>query len=210
MPNTIPEHEPQAQDASPAPAKRKKPLVVGVICVLVLLSAIGFFANARHQEEQRAAYIANLNELRAQAIRGGAIAEEVCNLTKNVWYNTIHEKKDSVTDKYTRANKVGAFHDDFNTSLSALYADDNMATVITGLKASREIVDKIMADLQNPTDEFSACYSIADSLYDAYCGLVDLAISPTGSYNTYSANFGEYDDDLLKYYRKLEMLIPSE
>ncbi len=210
MSTIVPEPEPQERDAGPAPAKRKKFLIVGVVCALVLLSAIGLFANARHQAEQREAYIASLNELREQAIRGGSMAETLCNLTKKVWYNTIYEEKDSGTDKYTRVNRVGAFHDDFNTSLSALYSDDDVVTVISGLRASREIVDGIMADLQNPTDEFSACYDAADSLYDAYCGLVDLAISPSGSLKSYSEDFGEYDGDLLKYYRKLETLIPGE
>jgi len=208
MSNSVPEHEPQAQDAGPA--KRKKFLIVGAVFVLVLLSVIVFFSNAHRQEEQRAAYIASLNELREQALRGGSMAETLCNLTKNVWYNTIYEKKDSGTDKYTRVNRVGAFHDDFNASLSALYSDDDVVTVVSGLRASREIVDSIMADLQNPPDEFSACYDAADSLYDAYCGLVDLAISPSGSLKSYSENFGEYDGDLLKYYRKLETLLPSE
>jgi len=208
--NTVPEHEPQAQDAGPSPAKRKKFLIVCAVCVLVLLFAIVLLSNARRQEERRAAYVASLNELREQAIRGGSVAETLCNLTKKVWYNTIYEEKNSATDKYTRVNGVGAFHDDFNTSLSTLYADDDVLTVVSGLQASREIVDDIMADLQNPPDEFSACYDAADSLYDAYCDLVDLAISPSGSLRSYSENFGEYDSELLKYYRKLEALIPSE
>jgi len=66
----------------------------------VLLSVIVLFSNARQQEEQRAAYIASLNELREQALRGGSMAETLCNLTKNVWHNTIYEKKDSGTGKY--------------------------------------------------------------------------------------------------------------
>ena len=78
------------------------------------------------------------------------------------------------------------------------------------MQASRELVDGIMADLQNPPAEFAACYEAADSLYDAYCGLIDLAVSPSGSLKTYSENFSKYDEDLLKYYNKLEALIPSE
>ena len=165
-------------------------------------------ADQQKQASDRAAYIASLNELRAQTIRGGSVAEKMCNLTKQVWYNTIYEERDSITDKYTRSG--GVFHDDFNTSLSLLYAEDNTATVISGLQASRELVDGIMADLQNPPTEFAACYEAADSLYDAYCGLIDLAVSPSGSLKTYSENFSKYDEDLLKYYNKLEALIPSE
>lgn len=113
-----PLREPQAHDTGPAPSKRKR-LLIFAVCSLVLLSAVVFFASSQRQKEvDRAAYIDNLNELLAQTIRGGAIAEDMCNLTKNVWYNTIYEKKDGVTDKFTRlSNGTGSFHDDFNASL---------------------------------------------------------------------------------------------
>ena len=200
--------EPQPQDMSPVPRKSKRSIIIAA-CVLALVAVVGIFVGVpQKQASDRAAYIASLNELRAQTIRGGSVAEKMCNLTKQVWYNTIYEERDSITDKYTRSG--GVFHDDFNTSLSLLYAEDNTATVISGLQASRELVDGIMADLQNPPAEFAACYEAADSLYDAYCGLIDLAVSPSGSLKTYSENFSKYDEDLLKYYNKLEALIPSE
>ena len=200
--------EPQPQDMPPVPRKSKRSIIIAA-CVLALVAVVGIFAGVQQKRaSDRAAYIASLNELRAQTIRGGSVAEKMCNLTKQVWYNTIYEERDSITDKYTRSG--GVFHDDFNTSLSLLYAEDNTATVISGLQASRELVDGIMADLQNPPAEFAACYEAADSLYDAYCGLIDLAVSPSGSLKTYSENFSKYDEDLLKYYNKLEALIPSE
>lgn len=203
-----PFQESQPHDASPVPRKSKRPIITAA-CVLVFVAVVGIFVGVQQKRaSDRAAYIANLNELRTQIIRGGAIAEKMCNLTKQVWYNTIYEERDNVTDKYTRSG--GVFHNDFNTSLSFLYAEDNTATVISGLQTSRELVDGIMANLQNPPSEFSACYEAADSLYDAYCGLLDLAISPSGSLKTYSENFSEYDGDLMKYYNKLEALIPSE
>ena len=154
--------EPQPQDMSPVPRKSKRSIIIAA-CVLALVAVVGIFVGVQQkQASDRAAYIASLNELRAQTIRGGSVAEKMCNLTKQVWYNTIYEERDSITDKYTR--RGGVFHDDFNTSLSLLYAEDNTATVISGLQASRELVDGIMADLQNPPTEFAACYEAADTL----------------------------------------------
>lgn len=206
-----PIQEPQPQDSPPVPRKSKRPIIIAA-CVLVLVAAVGIFVGVQQkQSSDRAAYIASLNELKTQTIQDGSIAETVCNLTKLVWYSTIHEKKNSAIDKYTRLNGgYGAFHDDFNTSLSTLYADDDIQIIVSSLRKNRKSIDGIMADLQNPPAEFTACYEAASSLYDAYYGLVDLAISPSGSYNTYSANFSEYDDDFTKYYNKLEALIPSE
>jgi len=103
MSNTVPEREPQAQDTRPASTKRKKFLIgVGVVCVLVLLSAVGLFVNARHQREaQRAAYIDSLNELREQAIRCGAIAEDMCNLPPDSWtFRLVFVQVNSKMGKY--------------------------------------------------------------------------------------------------------------
>ena len=170
--------EPQPQDMPPVPRKSKRSIIIAA-CVLALVAVVGIFVGVQQkQASDRTAYIASLNELRAQTIRGGSVAEKMCNLTKQVWYNTIYEERDSITDKYTRSG--GVFHDDFNTSLSLLYAEDNTATVISGLQASRELVDGIMADLQNPPAEFAACYEAADSLYDAYCGLIDFEKADLG------------------------------
>lgn len=206
-----PIQEPQPQDVPQSPRKSKRPTIIAA-CVLALVAVVGIFVGAHQkQASDRAAYITSLNELKTQTIHDGSIAETVCNLTKLVWYSTIHEKKNSAIDKYTRLNGgYGAFHDDFNTSLSVLYADDDIQTIVSSLRENRTFIDGIMADLQNPPAEFAACYEAANSLYDAYYGLVDLAISPSGSYNTYSANFSKYDDDLTKYYNKLEALILSE
>ena len=122
-----PIQEPQPQDAPPVPRKSKRPVIIAA-CVLALVAVVGIFVGFQQkQSSDRAVYISSLNELRTQAIRGGSIAETMCNLTKKVWYNTIYEEKDSGTDKYTRTfSGVGAFHDDFNTSLSNFYADDSV------------------------------------------------------------------------------------
>lgn len=169
-----PIQEPQPQNTPPAPRKSKRPIIIAA-CVLVLVAVIGVFVGVHQkQASDRAAYIASLNELRTQTIRGGSIAEKMSNLTKLVWNNTIYEERDSATDKYTRIG--GVFHDDFNTSLSLLYAEDNTATVISGLRANREVVDGIMVDLQNPPAEFAVCYETVDSLYNAYCGLLVLSL----------------------------------
>ena len=203
-----PIHDPQP--STPAPVKRRRPFAI-VACALIFVVVIGVFVGIQQKRaSDRAAYIESLNELRVQTIRTGSYAETLCNLTKMVWHNTIYQESDPATNKYARTlNGTGPFFDDFNTALSTLYDSEEVETIITGLEAGREVVDGIMADLQNPPSEFSACYDAADSLYDAYCGLIDLAISPSGSLRSYSDAFGEYDSDLLKYYNKLETLIPE-
>ena len=64
------------------------------------------------------------------AMLDGAIkAENAGNLIKSVWYNTIYEKRDTETDKYTMKNCK--FVDDFKDVLSNLFADDNFVNSIS-------------------------------------------------------------------------------
>ena len=93
---------PSSKKHSPriCPRSHAKANVLFIIaaCVLALVAVIGVFVGVQQkQASDRAAYIASLNELRAQTIRGGSVAEKMCNLTKQVWYNTIYEERDSMT-----------------------------------------------------------------------------------------------------------------
>ena len=103
--------EPQPRDMSPVPRKSKRSIIIAA-CVLALVAVVGIFVGVQQkQASDRAAYIASLNELRAQTIRGGSVAEKMCNLTKQVWYNTIYEKRDKSRQaavKETGANRGSA------------------------------------------------------------------------------------------------------
>lgn len=192
------------------PAVKKKVLIGGAFVVVIIVAIIGavFVATQHSKASAREDYIKNLMLVRAHMLSGGSIAEQMCNLTKSVWYNTIYEERDSTTDAFTMTN--GKFNENFNDSLRSLYADSNAVTVVDELEKHRETVSDLMRKLQNPPDGFESCYSTVESMYDAYYGLTGLAISPTGSLKSYSEDFRIYDSDLMKYYEKLDTQIPKE
>lgn len=192
------------------PKKKKKVLISGVVGIIAIIAVItAVFAVKQHNATTaREEYIENLRSIQAHMLSGGSVAEQMCNFTKSVWYNTIYEERDSKTDKYTMNN--GKFNEDFNDSLSMLYSNSDAITVIDGLKENRETVSTLMNDLQNPPDELATCFATVESMYDAYWGLTGLAISPTGSLKTYSEEFRTYDSDFMKYYEKLDAQIPIE
>lgn len=193
-----------------SPATKKKVIAFLSIAVIAIVCVVAIVVGVKKSNETaaRSAYIENLTLARTTMLLGGAEAESLCNLTKSVWYNTIYEERNTETDKYTRPN--GWFNSDFNDSLSALYSDSSTAETISTIQANREDVAKIMRELQNPPEDLVACYDTTDAMYDAYCGLTDLAISPSGSLTSYAEAFGTYDDDFMLYYNKLDTQIPEE
>ena len=123
--------------SSKDPGKTKR-IVIGIVAALcvVLAVVIVVFVNKANAKKQAAldalnarnAYIDNLVSIREAMIIGAMDAEEVCILTHDVWYNTIYEEYSFDTAPYTR-DENGSYHDDFNDSISALYADkaENLA-----------------------------------------------------------------------------------
>lgn len=196
--------------SAPKAGKRRTALIGG--SVFVLLAAIVVISilaqRSRDAKNARNEYIDDLISIRTTMLSGAADAETLCILTHDVWYNTIYEEFDVDTDQYTR-NDFG-FNDDFNDSLSALYSDEATKSTISEIEANRSKVDALMKRLQNPNEEFSACYDTVDTLYDAYCGLTKLAISPTGSLKSFTETYREHDDNFITYYDKLEAQIPEK
>lgn len=202
----------------------KKPILIACIAVtcVILIAVAGFLfkkaadekaaAEAQAAAEQAALearneYISNLNSFLWESLSGAADAESVCNLTQSVWHDTIFEEYDSETEQYTKTN--GVYHDDFNTSLQKLYSSDKIIDAIATIQSNQDTVNQLYVALQNPTEEFQTCYDVVDELFSAYSNLTDLAISPTGSLNTYSESFTDYDTVFLEQYNKLKLLIPE-
>lgn len=182
--------------------------IIGVLAIIAVIIVAITISNKNKAALSRQKYIENLGEARTTMLYGAAEAESVCNLTKSVWYNTIHEKKDSETDKYTMTRSK--FNDDFNTSLSSLYSDQNIKYKIDTIKDNQDKVSDIMMLLNNPPEDLSSAYDTVQEMYDIYLKFTKLAISPSGSLNTYSTNFSEYDTNFMGCYDKLGNQIPTE
>lgn len=202
-------------------SKKKNVVIVSAIIVALAIVGIcvGFFINNQRIETERLAaieqtkvdYMVNLHEIMLTMLAGATDAEEVCNLTYKVWYNTIYEKYDGETDKYTRSDIMdGDFYDDFNASLGKLYRDQTIIETLSSIQANKAAVDTLMKKLQNPMDEYEACYETLTDMYHSYSQLLSLAASPNGSLQSYSEDFSTYDNDIIKHYDLLKTQIPDD
>ena len=186
--------------------KTIKPLYIALILLVVIAVIIAAVIGRKNQAREE--YIDTLTQFRSTSLTGAAMAESVCVLTHDVWYDSIHKNYRTQTAPYTRSN--GTYNDDFNDSLRALYSSDEIIEKIASININKVSVDDLYKQLQNPTVEFEKCFDVAEELYDSYIALVNLALSPTGSFNSYTEDYKTADDGYLDAYNKLDIIIPDK
>lgn len=193
-------------------SKKKTIVIVSLaIFAVVAVIAIGFFI--RQQQIKAAAitahdeYVDELKHVQALMLVTGIKAEELANLTRQVWYNTIYEKSSAETNPYTKSGY--RFNDDFNDSLRALFAAQETKDTINTINAGDSLITAAMKELQSPTEEFKDCYSTLNELYSCYSSLVKLATNPSGSLQSFTESFNKADEGFMVAYDKLSLQIPD-
>lgn len=210
-------HEPQQVEVTsinlnPTSRNNLRNILIGVFVILLITGIIfGFiaFKNAQKAIIVRNSYIGNLNLVSFSMATGAKDAEEICDLTANVWHNTVYEKIKYETMKYTLAPN-GLFNSDFNTSLAKLFTDEDIKKKVKDIELNQIIVSNTMKDLKNPTLEFQKCYDTLNELFGVYMSLTELAIHPSGSLQTFTQSKSEKTDKFIGYFRMFGTQIPEK
>ena len=187
--------------------KRKIKLIIGII-VAIIIAIGGIFTvkiikknNAKKAyENTKLEYEQNYKECVDLMLEGAGKAENVGGMIHDVWANTIYEKSDSRTNKYTKS-RYGGFNDDFNTSLALYMTSDEYLSDVDEINDIHDEVQELMKKLKNPPDEYEDAYDALKDFYDAYLKLVNLATDPSGNLQTYTTSFNNADTDALNYYK---------
>lgn len=169
---------------------------------------IGYFQ--KNREAERSArrsrkYSENLRNVVQTMLIGAADAESCCNLIVQVWNNAIWEKADSETDIYTRPE--GHFVTDFNDALDNLFSDPDFCAQINSIMENQETVNSIVGLLANPPEEYKSAYESLAKCYDAYRRFINMAVNPTGSLNTFSADFDDADKEFMRCYQAMDFYL---
>lgn len=192
----------------------KRFLIIGFAFVAFLILAIvGYklYSEQKAKKDYETAfniYVDNITTAQNLMLTAGTTSEEIANLTMKVWSNAIYKESDSETDKYTRPN--GIFVSDFNIVLAILFEDPLIVAKVSFIKNNQDDVKDMMKKLQNPPKGLESCYSTITDLYSTYLGFTSLAINPSGSYISFSADFREKDSGFVDIYHKLEAEIPEK
>lgn len=211
---TNPVHTIETEDPVVSNGKKKisSNAVILIVCSVVLSILIiwfGIWYVQEQKKEEREAYINNLYTVSDAIIDGACKAEDTCNLISSVWYNSIFEKSDPGTDPYTKDSN-GKFYIDFNVAIYSFKSSSEGMNAVAELNVNKSNVQDLMGALANPDQEFEICYNQLQETYAAYCKLVNMAIDPSGSYETYSEDFHEYDSDLASEWQQLLTLLPEQ
>lgn len=160
-----------------------------ILAIVIVASLATVFTLNDLNNKKTEQYRENLAVAADLMASGGHTAAEMAELVTDVWYNTIYEKDDIKTDKYTKNGRK--FNDDFNDSLANLFADAEIQTKQDEIIKNREDLTDAMILLKNPPRKYKETYEKFSECYDAYMDFTELAVYPKGSLESYTNSINE-------------------
>ena len=168
-------------------------------------------AEQEKAEAERAAkaYQTAYNDLVSDMAYSAVLAEKMCNLALKVWHNAIWEIDDEESDPFTKKN--GKFVSDFNDALHNLFADAAFDDNYSALSADQTKIKRNMKEMLNPPAGFENAFKALENMYNAYITFTNLILNYCeGSYQSFSDEFSNADDEIAKTYRAAELYIKQE
>lgn len=188
---------PTPRDNKKKSKKSRKTLALVLLLVVVIA---GIFTYQAHQET---IYYNNMVDLANTMIDGAQKAENAGNTIVGVWNNAIWQTRNDKTDKYTMAN--GRFVDDFNVALDSLFADEEFMQSLSDIQNQQAEATDLMKKMKNPPDKYAEAAAALKECYDNYIKFIGCVIDPRGSLNSFSEDFGKYDEAVADSLQKLEL-----
>lgn len=197
------------------------PIVILLLVVVAILSVVCFklFKTSIEYKEAYENLVAEENEAKGNAesyqslynslvyamLDDAALAETIGNKTVNVWHNAIWNTENPETDKFTKVN--GKFVSDFNDALANLFRDADYSADIALLKSKQNQIKSDMKSMLNPPDGFGDAYKALENMYNAYVTFTDIVLNCNGSLESFSNDFGDADEDILRKYKAAELYV---
>jgi RNA polymerase subunit RPABC4/transcription elongation factor Spt4 len=198
-------------------SSKKKKIIIGsiitLVSLIVILSIIGAIYDV--QNEKKNNYFIGLREIHSKILSGGTVAEELTSLTRRVWHNSIYNVSDRDTNKFTiKANRYSSnrvnynssdFLSDFNDALSNLAKDNDFNYKKNNLREIQDDVTTLMRNMRTYPKEYEYIYNDLLGFYNTFLSLTDIALYPSGSYNTFTDNVDEINRKYFEYHNKINL-----
>lgn len=184
-------------------SRKKFSFKIIILAVVIALVVVSIFVSVyAYNSVKKANYLQEVKECAYLMLEGMAAAEESCNKIVAVWNNCINMIDDIDTNVYT-TDDFGYFYYDVNNALEKLFDDDSFKNNLTTIKDNvKELSEKINL-VQNPPKGYENIHDLIIDLYNDYYLLINYAINPAGSLESYLDNIDELDKEGLKTFNKL-------
>jgi len=171
----------------------KKIFMVGICVIMLVFAACGGGVQAEQElaQERFDTYVETLIEFREQVLEGGEQAELLSGGMAGVWRSAIDDRRD------------------FNDALSAARTTDFFIENSAEISAVRSTATSLFLQLDNAPEGLERTTAIVDDMFSAFDRLVELAINPTGSFNSFSSDRREAIDELARNDRLLGSILDS-
>ena len=93
---------------------------------------------------------------------------------------------------YCTDTEVGLFNSD---QAGCIEKDNYMLDDLSDLDVLNSEIDQMLATLKNPPEDFSDVYDDFKTLYVTYDGLYQLAVEPSGSFQSYCTDSNDLSND---------------
>lgn len=188
--------------------KSTKKYIIIAIVAIVVIAAIAMSVISSNVKKNTEQYYNTMKEVSSALLSSAAEAEDVGNLIKAVWSNSINRVFDKKTDKYTVSlNGRGSFYDDFNEALACLFKDSDFKDAVNQLEKDQERATVTMRGLKNPPEEYEDAYEAMKEYYNSYIELTNLVIDPRGSLQSFSNDFSNAVSKFVKCYNALDLYV---
>lgn len=192
------------KDLANARRKKRRKLIIGAILFLSVLIVITV-SSFRYYSNINFEYYLKMEDVTYKIFDGCSYTETALSQFDQVWRNSISQKQDPKTDKYTMKN--GVFFDDFNDALYNLYADPNFLELCNNIVSNQYEIIYLMKDLKNPPKKYEDAYAVLNKLYDSYINFSNSAVKPTvgEDYETFFERTSTYQNSWYSLYQQMLM-----
>lgn len=171
-------------------SRAKIVLWAGIAFSIIVAIVLIFSAWQKQRVEE---YKKNAKTFCSEVLAAAANLETIGNEIENEWYDYIYDR--------------WSIYDSVDEAVAG--AQYNMSDEIAKAKRQKGNIDRLYAKIKKPvnnSDEMEDLCDAAEAFYEAYEDMYDCVIDPSGNYNTFKAEFSEYDSDAVDAYENMKSL----
>lgn len=169
-------------------------------------------------------YNTDLNEATDDMFKNTVEVEEILDRYTTVWEKSIKNKnffsladvsemtgiEEADVEKYFELSHNGMVLSDFSSTVSSLVFYYQETGKLDEIKKQSVSIKEQITELKNPPKEYKEAYDEVLDMYNYSEELIEMALSPDGSLQSFSEQKKQLLSDISSKYKRIEVIAPSE